>query len=170
MGLFALADDDLAIAQETASLQLNCQGFSQHAGCDHIGLGVAAISQIDGLYVQNSRDLQGYQARLDSDQLATWRGFRCGPDERLRGEVIERLICDFGLDMRRIEARFGVVFRTYFADIWPALEQMQRDGLIRLDEAAIAIPPAGRLLVHSVCRLFDRYSGTPRMQSVSQAV
>lgn len=170
MGLFALADDDLVIAQENVSLQRNCQGFSQHAGCDHIGLGVAAISQIDGLYVQNSRDLQGYQARLDSDQLATWRGFRCGPDERLRGEVIERLICDFGLDMRRIEARFGVVFRAYFADIWPALEQMQRDGLIRLDEAAIAIPPAGRLLVHSVCRLFDRYSGTPRMQSVSQAV
>lgn len=170
MGLFALADDDLVIAQENASLQRNCQGFTQHAGCDHIGLGVAAISQIDGLYVQNSRDLQGYQTQLDRGQLASWRGFRRGPDDHLRAEVIERLICDCGLDMRRIEARFGVVFREYFADAWPALEQMQRDGLLRLDEAAIAILPAGRLLVHSVCRLFDRYSGTPRMQSVSRAV
>jgi oxygen-independent coproporphyrinogen-3 oxidase len=170
MGLFALADDDLVIAQENASLQRNCQGFSRHAGCDHIGLGVAAISQIDGLYVQNSRDLQGYQAQLDSGQLASWRGFRCGPDERLRAEVIERLICDFGLDIRCIEARFGLRFREYFADAWPALEQMQRDGLIALDEASIAVLPAGRLLVHAVCRLFDRYSGVARVQSVSRAV
>jgi oxygen-independent coproporphyrinogen-3 oxidase len=170
MGLFALADDDLVIAQENASLQRNCQGFSRHAGCDHIGLGVAAVSQIDGLYVQNSRDLQGYQAQLDRGQLASWRGFRCGPDDRLRAEVIERLICDFCLDIRRIEARFGLVFREYFADAWPALEQMQRDGLVGLDEASIAILPAGRLLVHAVCRLFDRYSGVPRMQAVSRAV
>lgn len=170
MGLFALADDDLVIAQESASLQRNCQGFSRHADCDHVGLGVAAISQIDGLYVQNSRDLQGYQAQLDRGQLATWRGFRCGPDDRLRGEVIERLICDVGLDIRRIEARFGLIFRDYFADAWPALEQMQRDRLISLDEASIAILPAGRLLVHSVCRLFDRYGGAPRVHSVPQAV
>lgn len=170
MGLFALADDDLVIAQENASLQRNCQGFSRHPDCDHIGLGVAAISQIDGLYVQNSRDLQGYQAQLDRGQLASWRGVRCGPDDRLRAEVIERLICDFGLDIRRIEARFGLVFREYFADAWPALEQMQRDGLIGLDEASIAILPAGRLLVHAVCRLFDRYSAAPRMQAASRAV
>jgi oxygen-independent coproporphyrinogen-3 oxidase len=170
MGLFALADDDLVIAQENASLQRNCQGFSRHAGCDHIGLGVAAVSQIDGLYVQNSRDLPGYQAQLDRGQLPSWRGFRWGPDDRLRGEVIERLICDFGLDIRRIEARFGLVFREYFTDAWPALERMQRDGLIDLDEASIAILPAGRLLVHAVCRLFDRYSGMLPVQSVSRAV
>jgi oxygen-independent coproporphyrinogen-3 oxidase len=166
MGLFALADDDLVIAQENASLQRNCQGFSRYADCDHIGLGVAAISHIDGLYVQNSRDLQGYQAQLDMGQLASWRGFRCGPDERLRGEVIERLTCDFGLDIRRIEARFGLVFREYFTDAWPALEQMQRDGLIHLDEASITVVPGARLLVHALCRLFDRYSG----ESVSRAV
>jgi oxygen-independent coproporphyrinogen-3 oxidase len=170
MGLFALADDDLAIAQETASLQLNCQGFSQHAGCDHIGLGVAAISQIDGLYVQNSCDLQGYQAQLDRGQLASCRGFRCGPDDCLRGEIIERLICDCSLDIRRIEARFGLLFREYFADAWPALEQMQRDGLLRFDEASIAILPAGRLLVNAVCRLFDRYSGVAPVPSVFKAV
>ncbi|MDO9623081.1 MAG: coproporphyrinogen III oxidase [Pseudomonas sp.] len=170
MGLFALADDDLVIAQENASLQRNCQGFSQHADCDHIGLGVAAISQIDGLYVQNSRDLHSYQAQLDSGQLASWRGFRCGPDDRLRSEVIERLICDFGLDIRRIEARYGLLFREYFADAWPALEQMQRDGLLSLDEALIAILPAGRLLAHSVCRLFDPSSAAPHGQSVSLAL
>jgi oxygen-independent coproporphyrinogen-3 oxidase len=62
------------------------------------------------------------------------------------------------------------VFREYFTDAWPALEQMQRDGLIDLDEASIAILPAGRLLVHAVCRLFDRYSGMLPVQSVSRAV
>lgn len=170
MGLFALADDALVIAQENGRLQRNCQGYSRYADCDHIGLGVAAISQIDGLYVQNSRDPQNYQARLDTGQLATFRGLRCGPDDRLRGVLIERLVCDFGLDIRRIEERFGLVFRDYFADAWPALEQMRRDGLISLDEASLTIRPAGRLLVHAVCRLFDRYGGASGSHYVSRAV
>ena len=77
LGQFVRHDDDLAIAQERGRLRRNCEGFTRHGYCDHIGLGLGAISQIDNVYTQNTDDLQRYQQQLDRDQLPTSRGWRC---------------------------------------------------------------------------------------------
>ncbi|PAU65565.1 oxygen-independent coproporphyrinogen III oxidase [Pseudomonas sp. PIC25] len=157
MDHFALPDDELAMAQEDGSLQRNFQGYTTHGHCDLIGLGVSAISQIGDLYSQNDSDIARYQSTLDQGQLATCRGLVCNDDDRLRRAVIQRLICDFQLEFASIEKTFGIVFRDYFADVWPNLEQMASDKLIQLSDTRIDVLPAGRLLVRSVCMLFDRY-------------
>ncbi|RJG08923.1 oxygen-independent coproporphyrinogen III oxidase [Pseudomonas cavernicola] len=155
MGQFVLPDDDLAIAQESGRLQRSCQGYTRHGRCDHVGLGVSAISQIGDLYVQNTSDLERYQEQLNMGQLATDRGLRCEAVDLVRREVIERLVCDFELDLRSIDDRYGLVFRDYFSASWPLLKQMDRDGLIVLGDDFISIPPAGRLLVGAVCKAFE---------------
>lgn len=170
LGQFALPDDELAMLQESGRLQRNVQGYTDHGHCDLIGLGVSAISQVGDLYAQNSSDLGRYQACLDTGQLATCRGLRSDADDRLRRTVIDRLLCDFQLDFRAVEERFALVFRDYFAAAWPCLEQMHRDGLLELGEDFIDIRPAGRLLVRSVCRLFDRYSGPLGAECVSRVI
>lgn len=151
---FALADDDLAVAQENGQLHYNCQGFSRHA-CDHLGLGLAASSQIGELHVQNIGDVQHYQQQLAIGQLALFRGLRCNRDEQLLRTVSERLLCDFQLDFAALEARFGVDLRTHFAGAWPRLEQMYRDGLIVLTPLGLQVPAAGRLLVGAVCKALE---------------
>lgn len=170
LGQFALPDDELAMLQESGRLQRNFQGYTSHGHCDLIGLGVSAISQIGDLYAQNSSDLGRYQACLERGQPATCRGLRCDADDHLRRAVIERLLCDFQLDFRALEQRFGLVFRDYFAAAWPCLEQMQRDGLIELGEDFIDVRPAGRLLVRAICRLFDRYREPACAPSISQVI
>ncbi|MDP3844997.1 MAG: coproporphyrinogen III oxidase [Pseudomonas sp.] len=155
LGQFALADDALASAQEDACLQHNWQGYSRQGHCDHLGLGVAAISQIGDLYLQNIGDVQRYQEQLAMGQLAVFHGLRCSPDEQLRSVVIETLLCDFYLDLRGIEARFGVLLRDYFAPVWAQLEQMADDGLIALSATSLSVPPAGRLLVGAVCKVLE---------------
>jgi len=157
MGLFALADDELACAQEDAQLQRNIQGYTRHAHCDQIGLGVCAISQIGDLYSQNDADLQQYQRSLDNCQLATRRGLLCTVDDRLRRTVIEYLICQFSLNFSIIEAMFNIDFRAYFADLCPALQRMAAEGLLDLTSQGIEIRPTGRLLVHAVCQLFEHH-------------
>jgi oxygen-independent coproporphyrinogen-3 oxidase len=156
LGQFALADDELASAQEDARLQHNWQGYSRQTHCDHLGLGVAAISQIGDLYLQNIGDVQRYQEQLAMGQLAVFHGLRCSPDEQLRRTVIETLLCDFYLDLRGIEARFGLLFCDHFAPVWPQLEQMAGDGLIELSATSLSVPPAGRLLVGAVCKLLEQ--------------
>lgn len=170
MDHFALPDDELAIAQEEGTLQRNFQGYTTHGHCDLIGLGVSAISQIGDLYSQNDSDIASYQQTLGNGQLATRRGLHCNADDRLRRAVIQQLICHFELRFADIERAHGVVFRDYFAALWPELEQLAGDGLIVLDEQGIQVRPAGRLLVRSLCMLFDRYLNDQVRQRFSRVI
>ena len=170
MDHFALPDDELAMAQEDGTLQRNFQGYTTHGHCDLIGLGVSAISQVGDLYCQNSSDLSDYQQSLANGQLATRRGLHCNDDDRIRRAVIQALICEFELDFGDIEQRFAIDFRTYFASIWPQLEQLSRDGLIDLGEQGIDVRPGGRLLVRSLCMLFDHYLEQQNLQRFSRVI
>ena len=170
MDHFALPDDELAIAQEEATLQRNFQGYTTHGHCDLIGLGVSAISQIGDLYCQNNSDLAQYQNTLASAQLATSRGLICNQDDRIRREVIQQIICNLHLPFARIEQAFNIDFRGYFAAQWPALEAMAQDGLIALDSDQLTVLPAGRLLVRSVCMVFDAYLEQQNRQRYSRVI
>jgi oxygen-independent coproporphyrinogen-3 oxidase len=170
MDHFALPDDELASAQEDGTLQRNFQGYTTHGHCDLIGLGVSSISQIGDLYCQNDNDLAAYQNSLGDQQLATRRGLKCDDDDRLRRAVIQQLICHFNLRFADIEQAYGIDFFDYFADIWPPLEQMAKDGLIQLSRTGIQVKPAGRLLVRSLCMLFDRYLSSVNQQRFSRVI
>ncbi|MEE4463373.1 oxygen-independent coproporphyrinogen III oxidase, partial [Azotobacter chroococcum] len=170
MDHFALPDDELSIAQEDGRLQRNFQGYTTHGHCDLIGLGVSSISQIGDLYSQNESDIDAYQSRLDNDQLPTARGLQCNADDRIRRAAIQKLICDFQLEFASLEQQFGIVFREYFADVWPQLQSMTRDGLIALTPQGIEVLPAGRLLVRSICMLFDYYLVEHNRQRFSRII
>lgn len=170
MDHFALPDDELAVAQEELTLQRNFQGYTTHGHCDLIGVGVSAISQIGDLYSQNSNDLADYQNLLASDQLATKRGLVCNQDDRIRRAVIQQLICHFSLDFVAIEKQFDIEFRNYFSDLLPQLATMASDGLITLDSTGIKVLPAGRLLVRSVCMVFDAYLTQQNRQRFSRVI
>ncbi len=170
MDHFALPDDELAVAQEELTLQRNFQGYTTHGHCDLIGLGVSAISQIGDLYSQNSSDLAEYQALLSSEQLATRRGLLCTADDQIRRAVIQQLICHFELAFEGIQQTFSIDFKTYFAEAWPDLERMAKDQLIELSDTHIRVLPAGRLLVRSVCMVFDAYLAEQNRQRFSRVI
>lgn len=170
MDHFALPDDELAIAQEDGRLQRNFQGYTTHGHCDLIGLGVSAISQIGDLYCQNTVQLNDYQSALEQNLLATSRGLICEEDDRIRRAVIQQLICEFELDFSTIESRFNIEFRGYFDEIWPQLQQMHRDRLIALSDERIDVLPTGRLLVRSLCMLFDSYLAEQNQQRFSRVI
>jgi oxygen-independent coproporphyrinogen-3 oxidase len=135
-----------------------------------IGLGVSAISQIGDLYCQNSSDLNQYQNALASTQLATNRGLLCNTDDRVRRAVIQQLICSFNLEFAEIEQAFNIDFRGYFGEVWPQLQAMAKDGLIELNSERITVLPAGRLLVRSVCMVFDAYLEQQNRQRFSRVI
>ncbi|GIZ13537.1 oxygen-independent coproporphyrinogen III oxidase [Pseudomonas sp. NCCP-436] len=170
MDHFALPDDELAIAQEEGTLHRNFQGYTTHGHCDLIGLGVSAISQIGELYSQNDSNIASYQQSLGNGQLATHRGLHCNADDRLRRAVIQQLICHFELQFADIEQTYGIVFQDYFSALWPELQQLARDGLIELHSQGIKVRPAGRLLVRSLCMLFDRYLNEQVRQRFSRVI
>ncbi|HCL16296.1 MAG TPA: coproporphyrinogen III oxidase, partial [Pseudomonas sp.] len=87
-----------------------------------------------------------------------------------RRDVIQALICDFELSFARIEHDHAIEFRHYFAEPWPMLEQMAADGLIEISESHLIVQPAGRLLVRSICMLFDHYLPEHGNQGFSRVI
>lgn len=170
MDHFAKPDDELAIAQRNGTLYRNFQGYSTHSGCDLVAMGVTAIGMVGASYSQNLKTLDDYYAAIDGGSLPVWRGIHLDADDRLRREVITRLICQFELDITAIARRYQIEFADYFAVELAGLAALQRDGLITLDERSLRVLPAGRLLIRNICMVFDRYLRDRTEQRFSKVI
>ena len=84
MDHFALPDDDLSLAQDAGTLHRNFMGYTTHADCDLIGLGVSAISHIGDSFSQNPRELPAWEIAVDQGQPPVWRGLELSFDDRVR--------------------------------------------------------------------------------------
>lgn len=157
MDHFARPGDELAVAQREGTLHRNFQGYSTHADCDLVGLGVTAIGKVGDTYSQNRRTLLEYYALVEADHIPVFRGLALDADDRLRRQVITQLICQFELDFAEIEAEHGIDFQSYFDTELGALRAMERDGLLHLSPTRIEVLPRGKLLIRNVCMTFDRY-------------
>jgi oxygen-independent coproporphyrinogen-3 oxidase len=158
MDHFALPDDELVLAKKERTLQRNFQGYSTHAHCDLVGLGVSAIGKVGDAYAQNYKLLSDYYAAIDTGHLAIQRGVRLNEDDRVRRAVINELMCHESIDTVAIGAQFGIDFKRYFAPELERLQELQADGLTRVNGTRIEITPAGRLLMRTVAMVFDAYA------------
>ena len=166
MDHFAKPGDELAVAQRNGRLHRNFQGYSAHAQCDSIGFGISAISNVSDNFSQNTTDLTAYHDSLDNAQLPVVRGFQSEPDDLMRREIIQDLVCHFKLDMRRVSRRWGINFSHQFANELSRLRDMVQDGLLELTDNEITILPSGRLLVRNICMIFDRYQQTSNVTAL----
>lgn len=157
MDHFARPEDELALAQRDGTLYRNFQGYSTHADCDLIGIGVTSVGKVANTYGQNRRELDEYYADLDAGRLPVFRGIQLNRDDEIRRDVITRLICNFRLDFGDVERAWDIDFADYFKDSLPKLSGMQGDGLVEVDASGIRVMPKGRLLIRNICMAFDAY-------------
>ncbi len=157
MDHFALPHDDLARAQVAGGLQRNFMGYTTHADCDLLGLGVSAISHIGASFSQNPRELPGWEAAIDAGRLPVWRGLALDEDDLVRADVIQGLMCRATVDIAAIESRHRIAFTRYFAPALARLQPLEADGLVTITPAAIDATPRGRLLLRLIAMCFDRY-------------
>ena len=155
---FARPDDPLARALDAGSVHRNFQGYTTDGAEVLLGLGASAIGRLPQGYVQNSSPLKPYEEAIAARRLPVVRGFELDADDRLRAEVIERLMCDLAVDLDAVCGRHGVGAET-FADDIDRLAPLISDGVCGLDGKVVAVTEAGRPLVRLVAATFDAYLG-----------
>ena len=131
--------------------------YSTHSNCDLVGLGVTSIGMVGPTYSQNLRDIDDYYAAIDGGHLPIQRGLALSAEDRLRRDVITRLICHFRLDMQQLGEQWGIDFHAHFAAELAKLAGMEQDGLLRINGEVIEIAPRGRFLIRNICMVFDAY-------------
>ena len=157
MDHFAKPNDELAIAQANDSLYRNFQGYSTHANCDLLGLGVTSIGMVHDCYSQNHRGMDDYTQSLANNQLPVFRGITLNEDDKLRRRVITELICNFRLNKKTIEQEYSINFDDYFQDALQQLSPMQDDELVEIGDEKITVTAKGSLFIRNICMTFDYY-------------
>src|SRR6267142_1309556 len=157
MDHFAKPGDELATSQAKRTLHRNFQGYTTKAGADLYGMGVTAISGLHDAYAQNFRELPAWEKAVQERGIATMRGYHLSAEDRLRREVISRLLCHTIVIKDEISREFGINFDEHFAEELRRLEPSRQDGLVLLDGREIRATWLGRIFIRNLAMVFDPY-------------
>jgi len=154
---FAKPDDLLARRQRERRLHRNFQGYTTDEAAALIGLGTSAIGTMPQGYVQNASRTVAYRDALQSGRLATVRGRALTDEDRLRRDIIERLMCNLEVDLAGTAAarhRSLDDFATELAEI----DTLAKHRLVDRHNGTITVAEDARPLLRTICAVFDAYS------------
>jgi oxygen-independent coproporphyrinogen-3 oxidase len=151
---FAKPDDPLARAQASGHLRRNFQGYTDDVAPVLLGLGASAISALPQGFAQNAAAVPDWRAAVLHGRLPIVRGVAPTEDDRLRGALIERLMCDMALDVAAVCRDNGARVQSFAAAL-PRLDAMAADGLLVREGWRIAVTQVGRVFLRSIAAVFD---------------
>ena len=158
MDHFALPDDELSLALDERRLHRNFMGYTVHRAPTMIGMGITAIGDVDGAYVQSCKKLSTYYNSLEAGEMPVEKGYELSSDDRIRRHVITELMCNSFLRTAEVEERFAIDFADYFALELEELESgPAADGLLELRPGELEATPLGQLFIRNISMIFDRY-------------
>jgi oxygen-independent coproporphyrinogen-3 oxidase len=157
MDHFARPTDELTLAQKNRTLQRNFQGYSTRGDADIYSFGISSISQAEGAYWQNFKELPVYKQSLARGEFPIERGYFLTEEDKIRRTTIMRLMCDLGLNFADMSRELGVDFAGHFAPEIESLSDLEADGLVTRSPEEITITQMGRLFIRNIAMRFDAY-------------
>lgn len=162
---FARPTDSMARALHAGTLHRNFMGYATQPAQDMIGLGMSAIGDIGGAFLQNARTTEQYEPALMGGHLATVRGMLRSPEDDLRRATILSLMCRMRVDLDELEAQTGARdLAAHFADEWKELQPFADEGFCTLSARRLDVTPRGRLFLRHMAMTFDAYLRSRRTE------
>lgn len=140
-------------------LRRNFQGYTDDNEVALIGLGASAIGSTPDGFFQNERDTEAYEASVLAGQLAVRRGILTTAEDRLRAQVIERLMCDMGVNLGALAAEAGQDPAVVFAEDLARLAPLVDAGIVGREGFSLRLLTPHRMAVRVMAHAFDRYAG-----------
>ena len=153
---FARPDDRLTDSLGAGGLRRNFQGYTTDAAPTLIGFGTSSIGKLPQGYVQNASTTVGYRTAIMAEQLATVRGVVLTAEDKLRGAIIERLMCELAVDLARMIPEHGGDVDDFLPEL-ASIDAMAEDGLVTREGLRITVRNEARPFLRSVCAVFDRH-------------
>jgi oxygen-independent coproporphyrinogen-3 oxidase len=147
---FARPGDSMARAAAAGTLRRNFQGYTTDTAPYLIGFGASAIGRTPDGFVQNEADERRWLAAVEAGRLPIARGRPLSAEDRLRGALIERVMCDAAIDLAAIP-------EAVMAQAAPRIEGLLADGLLRRDTGRLAVTEAGRPFLRHFAACFDAF-------------
>jgi len=149
MDHFALPGDELCRAWSLGQLHRNFMGYTTQKSGMLLGLGVSAISDTGTAFAQNAKTLTDYYQAVTAGRLAISRNCYLSSEDM----VFRRHILD-------IACKGNTLFDPAYADTYaewtiPLLRDLERDGIVVIDDRGVSLTEVGRPFLRHVCKAFD---------------
>ncbi|MDP3493765.1 MAG: oxygen-independent coproporphyrinogen III oxidase [Hyphomonadaceae bacterium] len=142
---FAAPGDSLVAADRDGRLRRNFQGYTDDDAIALIGFGASAISSLPGLTYQNTTDTSTYKADIMAGRLPVVRGVAHTQADVRTGKLIERILCDFEVN----------VPGDLLIAACPQLTALTDAGLAQLSGTHLIVTDRGRPYVRNIAACFD---------------
>jgi oxygen-independent coproporphyrinogen-3 oxidase len=153
---FALEHDELSKAAANGTVRRNFQGYTTDVSDALLAFGASAIGEFPQGFVQSARDTLEWSQKIDRHESPVTRGLATTPEDRMRAEVIERLMCDLAVDPAEIAQRHGFP-ASVFDDVDQKLAPAVVAGLAEISGTRISVPAKHRLFLRTVASSFDAH-------------
>jgi oxygen-independent coproporphyrinogen-3 oxidase len=151
---FAKPGDPLFKAHDSGRLRRNFQGYTVDPASALIGFGASSIGNFREGYIQNEPHLGKYKAAISRGELPVTRGIIVSGAQRRTRAVIERLMCNFEVDLRELANDTNCSVES-FESALAALEPLRNDGLVEIEPLKVRSTPMGRPYVRNIAACFD---------------
>jgi oxygen-independent coproporphyrinogen-3 oxidase len=145
----------------TGPVARNFQGYTSDQADVLIGIAASAIGRLPQGYVQNAVAVGDYERRIRSWGLATAKGVAFTDEDRMRGYVIELLMCDLVFSAGEVRRRFGAAADAVLEEA-KALMGSDQYGLVAATADGFTVTEGGRPFIRSICARFDAHLGRTR--------
>ncbi|KAA5604875.1 oxygen-independent coproporphyrinogen III oxidase [Roseospira marina] len=153
---FAAPDDELALALNKQALHRNFQGYTTDSAPALVAFGASGIGSLPQGYVGNQGEIGAYKRTVRAGTPPITRGLAISHDDKLRRAIIERLMCDLGVDLETVAAEYGAKASDFQKEL-DQLSDLEADGVVIRDGSRLRVTEMGRPLVRAVCAKFDQY-------------
>ena len=156
---YALNNDELSIALKNRRLHRNFQGYCTRETTGQVyAFGVSGISQLEGIYAQNTKSIEEYISGIQAGKFVTVRGYKLNEEEKIIRECINELMCNRRLVYSEIAERLQLEtkkIKSVLNSNNNELKAFTDDSIIDISEDEISITPAGQFFVRNVAAAID---------------
>lgn len=147
---FARPGDAMAVAATAGTLRRNFQGYTTDTSDFLIGFGASAIGRTPGGYAQNEPEEKAWLAAVEAGRLPVARGRALTEEDRARARLIERVMCEGGIEAPAIPPEVMESARE-------KLDGLVAEGLVARHGDRFEATTAGRPFLRHFAACFDAY-------------
>jgi oxygen-independent coproporphyrinogen-3 oxidase len=152
---FATKDDGLTVAQKAGKLKRNFQGYTDDQSEVLLAVGASSIARFPQGYAQNAPATSAHTKAIREGRFSTSRGHVFSAEDKLRGRLIEALMCDFRVSTAEILSKFDISAERLDAMYSETMAQFP--GFLRKTDDGLFIPADAQPLTRMIARSFDAY-------------
>jgi len=167
MDHFALKTDSLYLATINKTLHRNFMGYTANKTQLMIGLGMSAISDSWYAFAQNVKTVKEYQKIVNEGEIPIFRGHLLSKEDQIIRKHILNMMCHFSTSWDDTSMKINNIENHL-----KLLQEMEKDGLVKINEKSISIPEKARPYVRNICMAFDVHllKSKPKTQLFSMTI